>query len=388
MSGKRIRVANVIEEGRLGGPQVRIAEVAARLHHLGVETTVIYPRRESAAFAARLAARGVRALARPLHRLTRQRLPLLLFVLLFPFELIGLWLHFRRADYDLVHASGGCWQFKAPIAARLAGVPVLWHLNDTGTPWALRLLFKFLARRCPSGLIVAAERVRHYYVADLGVTELPVYEIQAPVDCARFKQVQVTPDEFIASEHGLAVIMVCSVNPDKGIDHLIRAAALVEETRSDIHFHVVGPIHASQSAYKFMLDELMSKLNVTNVTFHGATEDVRPALEAADIYVCSSLREASPLSVWEAMSMARPIVSTDVGDVARFLTHNESGLIVPPADPQALAQGILVLAEDSALRERFGKAAREAIKDKLDVEIIAKRHADVYRDILQRLRTP
>jgi glycosyltransferase involved in cell wall biosynthesis len=127
---------------------------------------------------------------------------------------------------------------------------------------------------------------------------------------------------------------------------------------------------------------------LNNLSFYGACHDVRQVLKPADIYVCSSIAEASPVSVWEAMSMGKAIVATDVGDVARFLTHGKNGFIVPIKDPESLAEKVDILIRNPEIRKRFGEMAMNVARHKLDVQIIARKHRDAYNSILNRRDYP
>lgn len=93
--------------------------------------------------------------------------------------------------------------------------------------------------------------------------------------------------------------------------------------------------------------------------FIGARSDVRPALKQFDKYICS-VAESSPVSVWEEMAMARPVVSTDVGGVARHARDGEAGFIVPVEDDAAMADKIAQLLGTPARRIEMGAAARKA----------------------------
>ena len=122
--------------------------------------------------------------------------------------------------------------------------------------------------------------------------------------------------------------------------------------------------------------------DIKNVYFIDSRKDVRPLLKAMDIYVCSSNNEASPLSVWEAMSMEKAIVSTDVGDVGRFIHDGVNGFIVEKEDADTLADRVTKLIERPQLRHDFGKSARAVAKSKLDLKICAHLHAEAYQAIV------
>jgi glycosyltransferase involved in cell wall biosynthesis len=310
---------------------------------------------------------------------------LLQYIFWFPFEIIILRQVLKRNQFDIVHVSGGSWQIKGVVAGKFAGCQVLWHLNDTGMPGIIRSLFRLIARCCADGFIVAGERVRKYYVEELGFGDTkPVFEIQAPVDCSYFDAKKVKPDETISGIEAIKIVSVGNINPVKGFVYFLDMAKLLNQRYVSLHFFIIGPHWQSQRYYSKKLEQIKEDKNLKNLTFFGPSSDVRRIHKAADIYVCSSIAEASPLSVWEAMAMEKAVVATDVGDISRFITHGENGFIVPPADPEALAYYVGKLVDDKVLREKFGRKARLAALENLDISIAAKKHVEAYQWAVNR----
>src|ERR1700730_12347645 len=132
------RVANVIEDGRVAGPQLRIMEVARRLAANGISTTVIHPRQDATDFMARLQAAKVRSVPLTMTRPHSGWSGFVRYGVTFAPDIWRLYRFVQAENFDIVHSSGGAWQFKGVIAGRLAGVPVIWHLNDTSMPWLVR----------------------------------------------------------------------------------------------------------------------------------------------------------------------------------------------------------------------------------------------------------
>lgn len=376
-----ITVANIIEEGRLGGPQNRIAEVARRLHVDDVDTIVFLPADESEVFQMKLDRYRVRRVVIPLRKLTRSLVAVVRYLVFFPFEIYCLRREFRERCVDIVHCSGGAWQYKGVVAGRLAGAKTVWHLNDTGMNRVVRIIFRSLATVCADAIIVSADRVRAYYANSMNLDK-PVFEIQAPVDTAHFSRAA-TADWLPSCEKGgIYLVSVGNMNPLKGYEYLMEAVHLLVARGYRIRLDVIGAVFNSQQAYFNRVKAAADAVGDGVVRFVGATDDVRPYLAAADIYVCASIKEASPLSVWEAMSMEVPVVSTDVGDVPRFIEDGVSGRIVPVADALALKNALVELIDDPEKRRRFAQLARATVVRELDIAVIARRHLECYRAVL------
>lgn len=379
-----LKVANVIMEGRFGGPQARITAVAEKVKQYGIETIVVFPKKNAALFYKKLSEKDVPIRQLSLHRLTKQKSHLMKFIAFFIPELFFLYKLFKKERVDIVHCNGS-WQIKGIIAGKLAGAKLVWHLNDTGMPFFLNIIFKFLAVNFCDAVITAGQRVRDYYLSDEDFTNKPIMEIQAPVDTSVFDPSEVKTDYRIAGYPGLKIVTVGNINPLKGIEYYIGMASILSKRYEKLNFFVVGAHLANQRKYSENISRIVENLTPKNFHFYGPTEDVPSVLKGADIYVCSSIAEASPISVWEAMSMAKAIVSSDVGDVPRFIRDGESGFIVSTKDAAALAKKVGVLVENRELRERFGHEARDVAVKYLDVDICAKKHAQFYRAIINKL---
>ena len=119
------------------------------------------------------------------------------------------------------------------------------------------------------------------------------------------------------------------------------------------------------------------------VVFTGFAGDTRALQTLLDIQCFPSLYEGTPLTLFEAMAMARPIVSTGVDGLGEVLDHGETALIVPPRDPAALAAAIAELLDDPAKAARLGAAAKSA-STTYDIQNAVDAMEAIYREVLGR----
>jgi glycosyltransferase involved in cell wall biosynthesis len=119
------------------------------------------------------------------------------------------------------------------------------------------------------------------------------------------------------------------------------------------------------------------------VHFHGYLSDPAPMLRRAHIFVLSSLSEAFPRSVLEAMRAGLPVVASDVGGVAESVTHGVSGLLLPARNPSALAEALANLLDDPALRGAMGRSARAVYENRFRLECMVDSTAAIYDRLLK-----
>jgi glycosyltransferase involved in cell wall biosynthesis len=378
---KVTKVCNVDEEGRFGGPERRIVQVADALSSLDIETTVVYPSMESEVFERYIQKHGVRSLKLNITRLTLQKTILFKYVLKFIPEIFMLYRVFRKEKFALIHVNGS-YQFKVAIAAKLAGIPVVWHLNDTYAPRLLKVTFGIMARLCANGFIVAGNRVKEYYLNDPSLDKLPCIEVHAPVNLNIFN-----PSRFDNQKkqetRKLRVGAVSGINPTKGIECFIDVVSKVLKTYPNIEFLVAGAILDSQKSYYQSVLRKIERLDIPHdsVRFLGLVEDIPSFINDLDICLFTSITEASPTSIWEALAMAKPVITTDVGSVSQYIEHGVSGYIAPIGNATVLADCVLKLIENEDLRLSLANSAREVAKRGLSIESAAMRTKEIYSKI-------
>ena len=232
----KIKVLNVDEEGRFGGPERRIINVARALHQKSVETTVVLPELDNDYFVAYANALGVKYQALDITRLSLERAMLLRYVRRFPRELYILTKFFRSNSARLVHVNGAS-QFKVAIAAKLSGKKIVWHLNNTYLKLPVKLMFNILSRMCADGIIYAGFRAGAYYRVAERFKNLPASNIEAPVlqnffECDTLKTVN----------KKLKISIIGGVNPAKSLEDVVLVAALLNRSDVDFQISIAGKI--------------------------------------------------------------------------------------------------------------------------------------------------
>jgi glycosyltransferase involved in cell wall biosynthesis len=159
----------------------------------------------------------------------------------------------------------------------------------------------------------------------------------------------------------------------KGVDVLLQAMALIAPQHPGCRCVIVGtgPLESELRALSEALD--LSK----SVIFVGYAPDVRPYLEAADIFVLPSRREGLPLAVLEAMACGLPCVVTDAGGNSEAVSHGRSGLVVKADSAAELADAITQLLRNKEERRRLGANARKRVEQEFNTDETMARIAAV-----------
>ena len=120
------------------------------------------------------------------------------------------------------------------------------------------------------------------------------------------------------------------------------------------------------------------------VVFTGRRDDVAAITGDIDVAVLPSLREAQGISILEAMARRKPVVASAVGGIPEVLTNGLDGLLVPPADPAALAEACIRLACSPELRTRMGEAGRATVEARFSLNAMVRQIEEVYDEELVR----
>jgi glycosyltransferase involved in cell wall biosynthesis len=158
----------------------------------------------------------------------------------------------------------------------------------------------------------------------------------------------------------------------KGIDLLLEAAAQV---KSPLRLEIYG-----SGSERALLERQARELGV-EARFHGFVADLREPLGDLDVLVQPSRADNFPLAVLEAMAAGLPVVGARVGGIPELVLDGETGVLVEPDDPAALAAALDSLAESPERREAFGRAGRERVAESFTVDAFIRRTIELYEEL-------
>jgi glycosyltransferase involved in cell wall biosynthesis len=169
------------------------------------------------------------------------------------------------------------------------------------------------------------------------------------------------------------VLTIARLHPQKGLEYLLRAAALVPEAR----FLVAGD---GQEREALEAEARKSGL-AGRLEFLGHRTDVPMLLRSADVFVLPSLYEGFPVSVLEALAAGTPVIATAVSGTDEIVVHGENGILVPPRDPHALGSAIREVLSDRSLARRLVAGGTARVRQ-FSAEAMTRGVCDVYAEVL------
>jgi glycosyltransferase involved in cell wall biosynthesis len=281
-------------------------------------------------------------------------------------------------DRDLLHTHTLA---GANVLSRLfSPVPVVAHLHienhfRPATGPVIRRLDNWTARRC-ARLIAVSEDTRRAYEAQGYPDRIEVVYNGVDLDGA-------APTGNLRAELGVPdgapllgeVGRLCDV---KGQRELIAALPALPHAR----LVLFGIDQEQGGAFQARLEQDAERLGVRDrIVFAGHRDDAARLLGDVDVVVLPSWTEGLPIVLLEAMARRRPVVATPVGGTPEVVADGQTGLLVPPRDPHALAQAIGRLLDDAELRRRLGDAGYERVRERFSAGAMERRVLEIYDEV-------
>lgn len=348
-------ILHLIETGGPGGAERVCLEIASRLQVPGMHNEIAVGREGWLAKEARL--RGFNPAVLPSQG--SLNLPYLN-------QLVSL---LRRHDVRVViaHLFGAA--VYASLAGLLAGVPVISVLHgqsDIAAQERFSRLKRWVVSMGSARIVFVSGALRDdlQLRLNLPVRKIAVIEngiassFWRPTSGANVRaELEVQPSTVLIGSVG-------NIRPAKGYETLLQAAQIVCTRRPDVQFVVAGDTSGDLFP---RLEEMRASLGLSDhLRFLGSRDDIAQLLASLDIFVLSSDTEGFSLALVEAMVCRCAVIATRSGGPESLISHGQTGLLVPRSDPLALAQAILALVDDRAMRMQLAAGARGAITERFD----------------------
>jgi len=279
------------------------------------------------------------------------------------FSLISI---FKSEKPRIVHTHTSKAGILGRWAAFFAKVPVIVHTPHGHVFWgyfnkcktSVFLFLEHLTARITDRIITLTEHEKKDHLRFTIAPETKFAVIHSGVDLSKFSGV--TADAFEMkkklgiSEKSFVIGTVGRLTPVKGQRYLLEAATKVVRQRPDTLFVFLG-----DGELLTELTEMASVLGIKDhVKFLGWRPEVADVMSTFDIFVLPSLNEGMGKVLVEAMAMGKPIIASNVGGIPDLVTHGLNGLLVPPADADAMADAIVTLHDDPSKAKKMAEKGK------------------------------
>lgn len=289
----------------------------------------------------------------------------------------------RREGIQVVHAHKGGGRTLHVLARLFGGVPPL--IVNRGVSFPLSLDGRLLDRsRLVASVVAVCEAIKVDLVRQ-GIPAGKIEVVYSGTDTGRFDPARVSGAP-VRGELGLGpetqLVTQVGVREPKGNDDVLRAFAHLRGARGDARLLLVG----AQPAKRLRLEALARSLAIDDaVTIWGYRDDVPEILAASEVSVDASYAGLGITgALRESLAMETPVVATDVAGNPELVRHGETGLLVPPRDPGALASAIGRLLASPEWARDLGRAGRRLVSERFSTETKLRRLEVLYRRLADR----
>jgi polysaccharide biosynthesis protein PelF len=292
---------------------------------------------------------------------------------------------------DVIHVTAAGW----------SGIPAIIHKALYGTPLLLTEHGVYVREAYLASVREAAARPGHGHISPrlaLGMTRAvyaaadviaPVTEANAEwerglgVDPAKIRVIPNgidPPKEYTAPPNIKKVIAVGRLDPLKDVQTMLLVASEVTRRLPDARFDCYGPPTLGQEMYADACSVMHRQLGLGDrFRFMGGTRDPYAAIRSGDVVLMTSISEAMPMTLLEAMGQARPIVATSVGGVPSVIRG--CGLVAPPGDIHEIATAVVTLLSNPALGARLGRRGYERVHRKYTLSRCLSAYDELIREL-------
>ena len=283
----------------------------------------------------------------------------------------------REFNIDLIHSHSRTTQVLGDLLGRSLAKPHIFTCHGFFKPKLLRRIFGCWGQK----VIAISQQVKMHLILDFKLDEFKISVINNGIDTKNFGDFSardnirakwgVLPADFLVG-------IIARLSDVKGHAYLIRAMPEVIKNFPNVKLLIIGQGKTKDALIKETRDLGLEG----SITFISEAKNTKDLLAAMDIFVMPSLQEGLGLALMEAMAQGIAVVGSAVGGIKTLIQDKANGLLVPPADAPALAQAIIVLLNDAAIRRALGAQAREFIIANFSKEEMVDKTEIVYQQLL------
>jgi glycosyltransferase involved in cell wall biosynthesis len=289
----------------------------------------------------------------------------------------------RKERFDLVYGNNpSSYSRRALLAARLAGIPYVWHFRGVKWHWTWRkgIFLKLVNRVVAVSNACAQSLARFYSLQNIRIiyngVEIPDF-LQDRETCRRYLLDQIGLPEGVK-----ILLSVSHIKPRKGQEEAIAVMEQLRKRYDDVHLVIAGSLDRDPP-YTARIRSLIQQKNLGHyIHLLGMRDDIAKLLCGADIFLHTASTDAHPRAVLEAMAAGLPVVSFGVDGVAETVVDGETGCLIPFGDYASMAKRVSWLLEDTSVAAKFGQQGRLRIEKEFSAASTAEKVDRIITEVL------
>lgn len=277
--------------------------------------------------------------------------------------------------------------FYGLVLSRLCNIPIISARRDMGFKTRLhhQLAYRFVGRFFHA-VIAVSNAVKKEVIRRRWFPEKKVFTIYNAInvmDYGKSNDGMGLERELGIPPKSPVVGLVANIHKIKGYQYFLQAACIIHRYNQNAQFVMIGYDRKESDFTIGTLKRYGQEMGISqNLHFIGGREDTADLISLFNVAVLSSLSEGFSNVILEYMASSKPVVATRVGGNPEVVVHGETGLLVPPADGDALARAILSILEDKEVALRLGGAGRKRVEEKFSLDVMLRNYENLFEQVI------
>ena len=331
------KICYLDEDGRFGGPQQRMIMIAKEvIKDDEFEIKFLIPKNDTKFFRKKLNEYNLSYDEKNITRLSLEFKILIKYFFFFIFEIFTIRNYLKNEKFHILQINSTS-QFKGIIASLFLNIKRIWVIEDTNLGYLTKVIFLFLSNVSKCKIIYTSKAVKNYYLKNQNLRNYQK-EIFAPVDPRIFNPKKRYKKLAFKKKGNILITTISGIVPVKGVESFIYVVSNIIKNYDNVQFLFVGDVVSSQKTYSKKIFKLFKSLDKNKFKFMSINRNIPQLLSNSDIFICTSISEAGPMTVYEAITLNVPIITTNVGGVPQILQNNKTAYICKPNDNVGLVK--------------------------------------------------
>jgi glycosyltransferase involved in cell wall biosynthesis len=293
----------------------------------------------------------------------------------------------KQENPDIIHVNLFYSALFSIIPAKFYKKLFIWIAQTPSDLLKYKLLTKFLIFLSNKTILTCKDLVR--LAKENGFNTEKFRVIYTGLKMEEFRRKESSGNEIEINNQKIKKPIVAMIGRfdryQKGHQYFIEAARIINEKMSEVNFLIVGgTANEEEEKFKKELEERVKEIGLSEkIIFTGFYPDLIYLLSNVEIVVIPSLYEAPSAVAIEASAMRRPVVASNVGGIPEVIIDGETGFLVPPKDPQAIAEKVIFLLKNPQIAKEMGEKGYQRIKENFTQERLAREYEKLYEELLK-----
>ena len=294
----------------------------------------------------------------------------------------------KRKKPDILQAGLFYSALFSIIPAKIYRKPFIWIAQTPSDLLRYKILTKFLISLADKTILTCKDFIRLARENGFNISKLQT--IYTGLKMEEFCQKEDLGNEIEINGKKVKKPIVAMIarfdRYQKGHQYFIEAAKIIKERLLEVNFLVVGgAVNLEEEKYRRGLEDKVKQLGLSNqILFTGFYPNLNYLLSNIEIVVIPSLYEAPSAVALEAMTMKRPVVASNVGGIPEVVVDGETGFLVPPKNPEAIAKKVIFLLKNPQIAKEMGEKGYQRVKENFTQEKLAREYEKIYDNLLKK----